>query len=395
MNFSKNKLLFLVPLISLAVLFIFLLTQIPSARLAPKNLPIAIVNEDKGIETPDKGTVNLGDTMVATITESTLAAAGNKDPAIKWVTVAGYMQAKEGMDNQEYYGALVIPQDFSQKQVSLQTPSPASPEFGIYVNQGMNAAAANTVTQALNGIVDNINVSASAQLQEALTKQGGSLTLQQAQLLAAPISKAVSYVNPTGTQANAPVALFQPVWMGSLIAAVLTWMALKKARTSNNKLKVLIIHVLVGAVTALFIGFGVTWMAQGILDYQIPEFTDTALFLSIASFSFILMISAVLLWVGMAGMPIFVLLLFFGAPLLAMAPELMPRFYQNWVYTWLPMRFMVDGLRGLFFFGEGLHWSGAVSVLVWIGLGSLTVGYLSLFKRAAQPVKQAEISSLG
>src|SRR6185312_13283957 len=100
-----------------------------------------------------------------------------------------------------------------------------------------------------------------------------------------------------------------------------------------------------------------TWLAENMVGLYIPQFTDTALFLSITSFSFFLMISAVLSWLGIRSIALFALLLFFGAPLLAMAPEMMSPFYQDWIYSWLPMRFMIQGLRELFFFGKGLTWS--------------------------------------
>ena len=77
---------------------------------------------------------------------------------------------------------------------------------------------------------------------------------------------------------------------------------------------------------------------------NITNFTDTALFLSITSFSFFLMISAVLSLVGLKGL-VYLLSYFFGAPLLSLAPEMLSPFYQDWVYAWLPMRFMIEGLR--------------------------------------------------
>lgn len=92
------------------------------------------------------------------------------------------------------------------------------------------------------------------------------------------------------------------------------------------------------------------------------------------------MILAVLSIVGIKGIAVFAILLFFGAPLLAMAPELMSPFYRDWIYSWLPMRFMIEGLRKLFFFGEGLTWTTA-SVLFWIGLGSMIVILGSALKR--------------
>jgi hypothetical protein len=100
------------------------------------------------------------------------------------------------------------------------------------------------------------------------------------------------------------------------------------------------------------------------------------------------MISAVISFVGIKGIAIFALILFFGAPLLALAPEMMSPFYRDWVHSWLPMRFMVDGLRELFFFGKGLSWNDAVSTLTWIGLGSTIVILASVLKPGAVKAPQ-------
>lgn len=63
-----------------------------------------------------------------------------------------------------------------------------------------------------------------------------------------------------------------------------------------------------------------------------------------------------------------VLMLFFGAPLLALAPETMCPLYRDWIYSWLTMRFMVEGLREIFFFGIGITWNTPVSVLFGLDL---------------------------
>jgi len=132
-------------------------------------------------------------------------------------------------------------------------------------------------------------------------------------------------------------------------------------------------QIIIGGVIALVIGFGFTWIAVEMVRLNIPNFMNTALFLTITAYSFYLMISAVLSLLGIRAIAVFALLLFFGAPLLAMAPEMMSPFYRDWIYSWLPMRFMVEGLRKLFFFGEGLTWNSPVSVLTWIAVVSILV----------------------
>lgn len=371
----KNKLLLLSPIIALTVIFIFSLTLFPSVQPQPENLPIAIVNEDEGMEIANQPKVNMGKSIVNMIQKSSKT---EEESAVNWVEVKSIEAVQKGLDNKKYYASLVIPKDFSAKQASLRTPRPSSPEVEIWINQGMNTAASAMAGQILNGVVDNMNDNVRKQLLDGFEQQGATLTTKQAASLATPITKKVRNVNEIGTNSangNAPVSLFQPLWMASIASAAIIFFAVRKLSITNRKenLAVKSIQILMGAIIALVVGFGLTWLADGMVGLHIPQFTDTALFLSITSFSFFLMILAVLSLLGLKGMPIFILMLFFGAPLLAMAPEMMSPFYHDWIYSWLPMRFMVEGLRGLFFFGEGLTWNTPVSVLVWIGLVSMFI----------------------
>ncbi|MFJ7953175.1 YhgE/Pip domain-containing protein [Lysinibacillus sp. NPDC096418] len=372
----KDKFILMSPIIVLAVILIFSLTLVPSVNPTQKNLPIAFVNEDEGVILPNQTTVNMGET-IATMIQETTKTADDKEPTIKWISVKNYKAAKKGLDNRKYYAALVIPKDFSQKQASLQTPNPISAEVQILVNQGMNTMASTIASQILNGFVDNMNNNVRAQLLADFEKQERTLTTKQAATLASPITKNTTNVNEIGQHSvngNAPVSLFQPLWMASIAGALIITLALNKRFFANRKEKLVaqLIQVLIGGILAVFAGFGLTWMA-GVIGIDIPNFLDIAWFVAIAFFSFYLMISAGLAWIGIKAMPLFVLILFFGAPLLAMPPEFMSTFYHDWIYSWLPMRFMVDGLRELFFFGNGLSWNQPTMVLVGIGLGSLIV----------------------
>lgn len=372
----KNKLVWLSPIIALTVIFIFSLTLFPSVQPQPKNLPIAIVNEDQGIELPNQTKLNIGETIVDMINKTSTST--DDEPAVKWVEVESTEEVQKGLDNQKYYAALVILKDFSTKQASLRTPTPSSPEVEILINQGMNTAASTMAGQILNEVVDNMNNMVRTQLLAEFEAQGATLTVDQASNLAIPIAKTVININEIGENSangNAPVSLFQPVWMASLFSAAIIFLAVSKTQISTRKeyLVTKVGQILIGAVIALVAGFGLTWIADGMVGLNIPGFLDTSFFLAITTFSFYLMISAVLSLVGTKGIPVFVLLLFFGGPLLAMAPEMMSSFYRDWVYSWLPMRFMVEGLREMFFFGVGFTWNPHVSTLTWIALISMMI----------------------
>ncbi|SCC39467.1 YhgE/Pip domain-containing protein [Bacillus wiedmannii] len=381
----KNKLLYVSPVIALLVVFIFLLTLFPTVQPQPKNLPIAIVNEDQGVEIPNQPKMNMGQTIVDNMKKT---SKSEEEPAVKWVEVKNKEAVQKGLNNQEYYAALVIPKDFSTKQASLRTPQPSSPEVEIFINQGMNTAASTMAGQMLNGIVDNMNNTVRTQLLEGLKAKGATLTTDQASKLVTPITKKVTNVNEIGKNSangNSPMSLFQPLWIASLASAALIFIAISKMRVGTRKENFVLKlkQIITGAVVALVIGFGLTWIADGMVGLNISNFTDTALFLSITSFSFFLMISAVLSLVGLKGIGVFALLLFFGAPLLSLAPEMLSPFYQDWVYAWLPMRFMIEGLREIFFFGKGLSWGTPLAVLVWIGVVSMVIILATAFKRSA------------
>ncbi|GAB6603655.1 MULTISPECIES: YhgE/Pip domain-containing protein [Bacillus cereus group] len=391
----KNKLLLLSPVIALLVVFIFSLTLFPTVQPQPKNLPIAIVNEDQGVEIPNQPKMNMGQTIVDNMKKT---SKSEEEPAVKWIEVKNEETLQNGLNDQEYYAALVIPKDFSTKQASLPTPQPSSPEVEIFINQGMNTAASTMAGQILNSVVDNMNNNVRKQILEGLKAKEATLTADQVSNVVTPITKKVINVNEIGKNSangNSPISLFQPLWIASLASAAIIFIAISKmpvgTRKENFILKLK--QIITGAVAAFVIGFGLTWIADGMVGLNISNFTDTALFLTITSFSFFLMISAVLSIVGLKGISIFALLLFFGAPLLSLAPEMLSPFYQDWVYTWLPMRFMIEGLREIFFFGKGLSWSTPVIVLIWIGAVSIVIILATALKRSVVRGHKTELQA--
>ncbi|MGG0260642.1 ABC transporter permease [Bacillus mycoides] len=391
----KNKLLLLSPVIALLVVFIFSLTLFPTVQPKPKNLPIAIVNEDQGVEIPNQPKMNMGQTIVDNMKKT---SKSEEEPAVKWVEVQNKEAVQKGLNNQEYYAALVIPKDFSTKQASLRTPQPSSPEVEIFINQGMNTAASTMAGQMLNAIVDNMNNTVRTQLLEGLKAKGAILTADQVSNVVTPVTKKVTNVNEIGKNSangNSPMSLFQPLWIASLASAAIIFIAISKTQVGTRKENFVLKlkQIVTGAIATLVIGFGLTWIADGMVGLNIPNFTDTALFLSITSFCFFLMISAVLSLVGLKGIGIFALLLFFGAPLLALAPEMMPSFYQDWIYSWLPMRFMIEGLREIFFFGKGLAWNTPLTVLAWIGVVSVVIILGTAFKRSVVKGHKTELNA--
>ena len=78
-----------------------------------KELPVAVVNLDKGTLV-DGESKNYGEELVTSILESDSALWTPEDPNL----------VEEGLENSDYYLAVVIPSDFSERITAGQSTSP-------------------------------------------------------------------------------------------------------------------------------------------------------------------------------------------------------------------------------------------------------------------------------
>lgn len=63
--------------------------------------------------------------------------------------------------------------------------------------------------------------------------------------------------------------------------------------------------------------------------------------------------------------------------------ELLPAFWQDWLYPWVPQRFVADGLRQVLYEGAEA-WNNAGATLFGIAVAGTAVSLLSLVKPTAQ-----------
>lgn len=106
MNIFKSKLLWFAPIAAIVILVIFSLAFYPAFNPKPKDLPIAIVNNDEGT-TIQSNKVDIG----KKIEDKLLDSDSDK---IKWVKVDKESDLQKGFDNEKYYGAVVFEKDFSK-----------------------------------------------------------------------------------------------------------------------------------------------------------------------------------------------------------------------------------------------------------------------------------------
>lgn len=393
----KNKYFYLPFLAVIVVSLLFLVSQIPIVKVAPKNLPVGIVNEDNG---------EMGNNIYQSLLE-------NAPDAINFIEYDSISEIEEGMDAREIYGGFVIPNHFSGQIASLQTETPESAVLKIYLNEGHNSTVAATLETMLtsisatigtnmgNEILQNMN-EVSVEMGEAVSEQ--LLTLQsmvdgqllapeikqqlehistmisplkpnQAQLLSNPIQTEVIKVNKVGDLGAVPSALFIAVWVSSLLGALLLYFAGNKQTFTNHKSKYIFqtAQSLLPIIFGLFSGYLITLFSVWVLGFEFESIHTVALLLSIALIGFVYLMLASLMWLKTPAIGLFGILMFFGLPLIQMAPEMIPEFYQNYVLPWLPMRFLIEGLKEVLFFDKGVMNSNTIVLLSVAGVSFILI----------------------
>jgi putative membrane protein len=101
------------------------------------NLPVAVVNNDKGAVS-DGEPLNVGDDLVADLKSS-------KDLGWKFVDAN---EAEKGMESFDYYMVIEIPEDFSERVTTVLDEDPKKLELNYIQNEGLNFMAAQVTKSA-------------------------------------------------------------------------------------------------------------------------------------------------------------------------------------------------------------------------------------------------------
>lgn len=375
---NSNR-LFFVPFIAILILgIIFMTAVLPMVKMNPKHVPIGLVVADEG-------------DMGKTLSDALLA---NAPELVEFKPFDSIEALEDAMDERDVYGALVLPADFSSKVATLQTDTPEKATVQIYINEGANATVSTVVQSALTNMVTGLNTQLSnqmlssvqektnemkQQLAPALQAQGKDSPLAQVNEMISPIqpSKVQDFANPiqsevikvneTGSLGNAPIAFMTITWFSSLIGAVMLYLVGNKRTFASRleKMKFNTLQSIMPFVYGLAAGYVATWYATWLLDFEFTHFNRTAVFIAICVTAFTLMIFATLRWLKLPSIVIYVLLMFFSMAAVQLAPEMMPSFYRDYIISWLPLHFFVEGLREVLFFSHEVinHYS---VVLIWV-----------------------------
>ncbi|HDP2596922.1 TPA: YhgE/Pip domain-containing protein [Staphylococcus aureus] len=406
MNIFKNKLLWIAPIATMIILVIFSLAFYPAYNPKPKDLPIGILNEDKGITIQDKN-VNIGKKLE----DKLLDSDSNK---IKWVKVDSEKDLEKDLKDQKIFGVAIIDKDFSkdamsktqkvvmdskkeemqQKVASGEIPPQVvqqmkqkmgnqqvevkQAKFKTIVSEGSSLQGSQIASAVLTGMGDNINAQITKQSLETLTSQNVKVNAADINGLTNPVkvdNEKLNKVKDHQAGGNAPFLMFMPIWIGSIVTSILLFFAF---RTSNN---IVVQHRIIAsigqmifAVVAAFAGsFVYIYFMQGVQGFDFDHPNRIAIFVAFAILGFVGLILGVMVWLGMMSVPIFFILMFFSMQLVTLPKQMLPESYQKYVYDWNPFTHYATSVRELLYLNHHIE----LNSTMWMFIGFMIFGAVS------------------
>ncbi|MCD8804459.1 YhgE/Pip domain-containing protein [Staphylococcus warneri] len=425
MNIFKSKLLWLTPIAIILILMIFAIAFYPAFNPKPKDMPIAIVNHDEGTSIQGKK-MNIGDKL-----EDKLLDSDSK--AIKWVKVDSEKDAKQGMEDEKYYGAAIFEKDFSKhamsktqkvvmdskkaemkekvesgevpaqqaqmmaKKMGNQSVDVKQAQLKTIVSQGSSLQGSQMATNVLSGMGDNINKQITKQSLQTLEKQNVKVDAKDIDSVTNPVkvdNEKINKVKDHQGGGNAPFLMFMPIWMGSIVISVLLFFAF---RTSGN---IKIAHRLIASVgqiiftvIAAFLGsFAYVYFMGGALGFDFDHPNRVATFVALAIMGFVSLILGTMTWLGMKSVPIFFIAMFFSMQMVMLPKQMLPKFYQRYIVDWNPFVHYATSLKEIIYMNHHIE----LNSTMWMLIGFMIFGAVSSLLAAAirkHSTKRTEVPS--
>lgn len=128
------------------------------------HLPVAVANEDRPAEYEGE-TLNVGQETVDNLKEN---------DELDWIFTSEE-KARQGVEDGEYYMAVVIPENFSGNAATVFDEQPEKMELDYYTNPGLNYTAGQISEQAAEGLYEEIADSVSGEYAKAMLSQFGDI----------------------------------------------------------------------------------------------------------------------------------------------------------------------------------------------------------------------------
>jgi hypothetical protein len=367
---------FMLPLLICCILG---LAMTPILRAQMDGVPFVVVTLDKGSDLPFTD-VNVGDELVERLLDGEslgdIGDAGDADAGkggggssspfgnatITWVQMSSEQELRDALAANEYYGGIVIPEDFTAQQMRSATGLGGAPTLLVLVNDAKNPMLAQQMGPNLKSGLLQAGISVDVEEVNAADIGGGTM---------APMMAVQMLVMP----------LFIMTLIPGILLSALLWPrgGASRRERAAAMVKQLVLIVALSAFVAL-LGTGVdvwfggldlpmdrlfpyVWLAAGAMMMALAFLCDLAFPLGV-----------------LVGITTFAL----GMGCAMLAPEMLPSFWQEWVYPWVPQHYLGDGVRAIVYLGKDAIAMQMNYWLAFIGIGVAAAVLSSIVPQRAQ-----------
>ena len=323
----------------------------PMVKMSPKNLPFAVLSLDEGFTTP-QGEVNAGEKVV-----ESLVNADAEDAPIAWEVVDSQQELDDALENNEYFGALTIPADFTQGQAMAQAGHGEAPAVDVVLDNAKSPMIATQMQSQVQSMFGELGIPATVELIH--TGKGDS-----------------SSASPMAGMMTQQLTVM-PLMIMSMIGGILLTRIFPKSNemdargrfaTLGKQLAYAVPLSLLAAVTTVV-------LLNTLVAAEAPFWT-TSVFLWVASFVVMaLFLGAFNIAVPLGALAVLVVTLC-GMMTGALPAEVLPAFWADWLAPWVPQPFITLGVRDILYMEAGLMPRGT-GALVIIGAAGLVLAAIS------------------
>jgi YhgE/Pip-like protein len=281
--------------------------------------------------------------------------------------------------------------DVSEANVSGQTgPLPEAPEpaeIEVLTNPAAGQGAAAPALNIATGIVDAVSGATSERISSVAGERGAQLTPEVAAVIGDPVAVDVTEAQPVGPDSGNGQSPFFLAFLANITGliggATIFFLVrgaaerLQRRGLRPSQVGMWSVRLMLGLVFALLVAGAELWVAFGLLGVEHDaSTTQVYVFLTLAMWAAVTVTMLFAVAFGPAGIGIVAVLnVILGlvssggnAPL-----EALPGFYQAYA-DWLPLRYVIDGLRSLLFYDGSLgavrlesSWRDSLWFLGWGG----------------------------
>lgn len=318
----------------------------PILQAQAHDVPFAVVTLDEGSSLPISD-VNVGDELVERLLDGEglgdMGDDSNSDAAddsssgtidtssIVWTQLSSEEELRDALAANEYYGGIIIPADFTAQQMRSATGLGGAPTLQVVLNVAKNPSLAQQMGPSLKSLMLQAGISVEVEEVNDAEIGGGSMAPLMAVQMAAMPTVVMTLIT-------------------SIILAVVVWP--RGGQSRRVRAAAAVKQVGVGIFLAAFIAFlglGIDVVFGG-LDLPM-ERVYPFVFLAVGA------MMAALVGLCDLALPLGVLVglatFSLGMSCAMLAPEMLPTFWVENIYPWVPQHYMGDGIRAIVYLGAG------------------------------------------